>query len=108
MKFMINGALTIGTLDGANVEMREEVGAENFFLFGLTVPAVQKLLSDGYRPADYIAANPELAGVLGAIGSGRFSMGTPRCSARSSTTSPSTTRSWWSPTTPTTSLASGR
>ncbi len=75
MKFMINGALTIGTLDGANVEMREEVGAENFFLFGLTVPAVQKLLSDGYRPADYIAANPELAGVLGAIGSGRFSHG---------------------------------
>jgi starch phosphorylase len=75
MKFMINGALTIGTLDGANVEMREEVGNENFFLFGLTVDEVEALKRGGYRPDDYVAANPELAAVLGLISEGRFSHG---------------------------------
>ncbi len=75
MKFMINGALTIGTLDGANVEMREEVGAENFFLFGLTVPSVQRLLGDGYHPGGYIEANPDLAEALDTIAEGRFSQG---------------------------------
>ena len=75
MKFMINGALTIGTLDGANVEMREEVGAENFFLFGLTVPFVQRLLGDGYHPNSYIEANPDLAEALETIAAGRFSNG---------------------------------
>jgi glycogen phosphorylase len=75
MKFMMNGALTIGTLDGANVEIREEVGAENFFLFGLTVPEVQRLLHEGYRPRDYIAGNEELAAVLTLIAEGRFSRG---------------------------------
>jgi starch phosphorylase len=75
MKFMINGALTIGTLDGANVEMREEVGNENFFLFGLTVDEVEVLKRGGYRPDDYVAANPELAAVLGLISEGRFSHG---------------------------------
>ncbi len=75
MKFMINGALTIGTLDGANVEMREEAGAENFFLFGLTVPFVQRLLGDGYNPGDYIEANPDLAEALDTIAAGRFSRG---------------------------------
>jgi glycogen phosphorylase len=75
MKFMINGALTIGTLDGANVEMRDEVGAENFFLFGLTVQEVERINSEGYRPADYIEADDELSLALGLIGDGRFSGG---------------------------------
>jgi len=75
MKFMINGALTIGTLDGANVEIREEAGEENFFLFGLTVPDVQQVLSGGYRPGRYIQDNGELAEVLGLISNGRFSHG---------------------------------
>ena len=75
MKFMLNGALTIGTLDGANVEMREEVGAENFFLFGLTAEEVERVKREGYRPADQVAANAELGAVLGLIGSGHFTRG---------------------------------
>ncbi|HEY4353067.1 MAG TPA: glycogen/starch/alpha-glucan phosphorylase, partial [Paraburkholderia sp.] len=75
MKFMMNGALTIGTLDGANVEIREEVGDENFFLFGLTADQVERVKREGYRPADYVRANDELHGVIEAIGSGRFSRG---------------------------------
>ncbi|WP_293309474.1 glycogen/starch/alpha-glucan phosphorylase [Mycolicibacterium sp.] len=75
MKFMINGALTIGTLDGANVEMREEAGPENFFLFGLTVDDVHELYAKGYRPRDYIDRNAELAAVLGLIADGTFSHG---------------------------------
>jgi starch phosphorylase len=75
MKFMLNGALTIGTLDGANVEIREEAGADNFFLFGLTEEQVEKLKRDGYRPGDYVAGDPELAAVLGLIADGRFSHG---------------------------------
>jgi glycogen phosphorylase len=75
MKFMMNGALTIGTLDGANVEMREEVGPENFFLFGLTVDEVRDLKSRGYRPRDHIDGDAELAAVLGLIGGGAFSGG---------------------------------
>ncbi|ANE80982.1 glycogen phosphorylase [Mycobacterium adipatum] len=75
MKFMMNGALTIGTLDGANVEIREEAGAENFFLFGLTVDEVEALQADGYRPSSYIAANPELRAVLDLIAGGHFSHG---------------------------------
>ena len=75
MKFMMNGALTIGTLDGANVEMREETGAENFFLFGLTVDEVQDLRARGYRPRDFVDTNPELAAVLGLIGEGGFTDG---------------------------------
>lgn len=75
MKFMINGALTIGTLDGANVEIREEAGAENFFLFGLTVDEVEALKAGGYRPADYIDSNDELRAVLDLIADGTFSHG---------------------------------
>jgi starch phosphorylase len=75
MKFMLNGALTIGTLDGANVEMREEVGAENFFLFGLTVEDVERIKRDGYRPADHVDGHPELASVLELIANGTFSRG---------------------------------
>jgi starch phosphorylase len=75
MKFMLNGALTIGTLDGANVEIREEAGAENFFLFGLTESEVERVKLDGYRPADYIDGNDELEAVLGLISSGQFSHG---------------------------------
>ncbi len=75
MKFMINGALTIGTLDGANVEMRDEVGAENFFLFGLTESEVTAVKTKGYRPQDYIDGNDELHAVLDLIAGGTFSHG---------------------------------
>jgi starch phosphorylase len=75
MKFMINGALTVGTLDGANVEIREEAGAENFFLFGLDVDEVEALKASGYRPADYIDSNDELSAVLNLIADGTFSHG---------------------------------
>ena len=75
MKFMVNGALTIGTLDGANVEMRDEVGADNFFLFGLSVEEVERIKRDGYRPSDYINGNSELAAVLDLIAGGAFSDG---------------------------------
>jgi starch phosphorylase len=75
MKFMLNGALTIGTLDGANVEIREEAGPENFFLFGLTETEVEQVKRDGYRPSDYIDGNDELQAVLGLISNGQFSHG---------------------------------
>jgi starch phosphorylase len=75
MKFMLNGALTIGTLDGANIEIREEAGDENFFLFGLNVDEVDRLKRDGYRPGDYIAGDDELAAVLRLVADGTFSDG---------------------------------
>jgi glycogen phosphorylase len=75
MKFMLNGALTIGTLDGANVEIREEAGPENFFLFGLSAEEVERVKRAGYRPADYPAHNEELRAVLDMIGRGDFSRG---------------------------------
>jgi starch phosphorylase len=75
MKFSMNGALTIGTLDGANVEIREEVGAENFFLFGLTTPEVAELKAQGYNPWDYYHGNPNLKEVIDQISSGYFSNG---------------------------------
>ena len=75
MKFSMNGALTIGTLDGANVEIREEVGAENFFLFGLTTEEVYRLKAQGYNPHDYYHNNPQLKDVIDLIQHGFFSHG---------------------------------
>jgi starch phosphorylase len=75
MKFAMNGALTIGTLDGANVEIREEVGPENFFLFGLTAEEVCQLKSQGYRSWEYIDSDADLREALQVIGSGVFSGG---------------------------------
>jgi starch phosphorylase len=75
MKFSLNGALTIGTLDGANVEIRDSVGAENFFLFGLTVADVKALQDNDYRPWDYYQGNAQLKAVIDMIGSGFFSHG---------------------------------
>ncbi|QKD84099.1 glycogen/starch/alpha-glucan phosphorylase [Thermoleptolyngbya sichuanensis A183] len=75
MKFSMNGALTIGTLDGANVEIREEVGAENFFLFGLTTEEVAAKKAAGYRPIDYYESNNDLRQVIDRIASGFFSHG---------------------------------
>ena len=75
MKFSMNGALTIGTLDGANVEIREEVGAENFFLFGYTAEEVTQKKSDGYRPQDVITAHDGLRGAIELMESGIFSRG---------------------------------
>lgn len=75
MKFAMNGAMTIGTLDGANVEIREEVGAENFFLFGLTAEEVYAKRAQGYQPMDYYHSNPELKLAIDRISSGFFSHG---------------------------------
>ena len=75
MKFSMNGALTIGTLDGANIEIRDEVGAENFFLFGLSAAEVYALKAQGYRPMDYYNANQGLKDVIDLIRSGFFSRG---------------------------------
>src|SRR5438477_2900850 len=72
MKFALNGALTIGTLDGANIEIRDEVGHENFFLFGLTAQQVQELQRAGYRPREYYEQNAGLKAVLDLISSGFF------------------------------------
>ncbi len=75
MKFQMNGALTIGTLDGANVEMLEEVGAENFFLFGHTVDDIQRLQREGYRPFETFERNGILREVFSLLQSGFFAKG---------------------------------
>ncbi|HOD28374.1 MAG TPA: glycogen/starch/alpha-glucan phosphorylase [Syntrophales bacterium] len=75
MKFSMNGALTIGTLDGANVEIREEVGAENFFLFGLTAAEVERSWQEGWQPGGAIAANDGLNEALAMLEAGVFSRG---------------------------------
>jgi glycogen phosphorylase len=72
MKFAMNGALTIGTLDGANVEIMEEVGAENFFLFGLTTPEVKELKAQGYHPASFYQSNLELKLAIDTLANNTF------------------------------------
>jgi glycogen phosphorylase len=79
MKLSLNGALTIGTLDGANVEILEEVGAENIFIFGLTVEEVTALVKRGYKPQDFYQANEELRAVVDWIGSNYFTPDEPGC-----------------------------
>jgi len=75
MKFQMNGALTIGTMDGANIEIREEVGPENFFLFGLTAAEVQARRAAGYQPLELYHSQPELREVINLIRDGYFSRG---------------------------------
>jgi glycogen phosphorylase len=78
MKFALNGALTIGTLDGANIEIRDHVGKENFFLFGLTAAEVDEAKIGGYRPRDYYERDPELKEAMDLISSGFFAPQTPQ------------------------------
>jgi starch phosphorylase len=75
MKFTLNGALTIGTLDGANVEIREAVGEDEFFLFGLTADEVAEAKQRGYRPQDELEKDPELRRAVELIATGAFSPG---------------------------------
>ncbi len=77
MKFQLNGALTVGTLDGANVEIRQEVGPENFFLFGKTVEEVEATRRAGYNPWDVYHANPAIRRVLDAIKNNFFNLDQP-------------------------------
>lgn len=77
MKFAMNGALTIGTLDGANIEIRDAVGAENFFLFGLTAPEVAQTKVQGYQPLEVYHANADLKKAIDQIAEGHFSNGDP-------------------------------
>jgi starch phosphorylase len=76
MKFMMNGAITVGTLDGANIEIREEVGADNFFLFGLTAEQVEATRGH-YDPVAIVAADPDLARVMKLLESGHFNLFEP-------------------------------
>ena len=77
MKFSMNGALTIGTLDGANIEIRDAVGSDNFFLFGHTAEEVETLKLSGYSPLDYYQSDDELRGAIDLISKGFFSHGDP-------------------------------
>jgi starch phosphorylase len=77
MKLALNGALTIGTDDGANIEIRQNVGDDNIFIFGLKTPEVRELRIKGYHPTDYYERNPALKAVLDAVGSGQFSPDEP-------------------------------
>ncbi len=77
MKFALNGALTIGTLDGANIEIKEEVGDENIFIFGMDAEEVMQKKSEGYKSRDHYDNNPELRDVLDMINDGYFNKGNP-------------------------------
>ena len=72
MKLMINGAVTLGTLDGANVEIHDQVGDDNMFLFGLTAPEVEELWKKGYDPLVYMRRDPELSDIISMLTSGAF------------------------------------
>ena len=78
MKLALNGAVTIGTLDGANVEIRDEVGNDNIFIFGNTVEDVHKLVAKGYNPRTYYDADPELAAIIDWLGTDYFTGGEAR------------------------------
>jgi starch phosphorylase len=75
MKFAMNGALTVGTLDGANIEIREEIGADNFFLFGLTAQEVEQKKAEGYNPRSVYESSPQLREIIGSLATGEFSNG---------------------------------
>jgi starch phosphorylase len=75
MKFALNGALTLGTMDGANVEMAEEIGTENMFIFGMSAQEVVDLKSKGYNPCDYYNSDPELKRVVDSLIDGSFDDG---------------------------------
>jgi len=77
MKLALNGALTIGTDDGANIEIRQNVGDDNIFIFGLKTPQVRDLRLAGYHPLDFYESNPTLKAVLNAIADGEFSPDEP-------------------------------
>jgi starch phosphorylase len=77
MKFALNGALTIGTMDGANIEIRNEVGDDNIFIFGLLADEVTKLKQGGYNPREYYNKNPELKRVIDMISNNYFSRTEP-------------------------------
>jgi starch phosphorylase len=77
MKLALNGALTMGTMDGANIEMREQVGAENFFIFGMTTDQIKELRRSGYHPRHYYESNAALKQVVDMIGNGFFSPDDP-------------------------------
>lgn len=77
MKYSLNGALTVGTLDGANIEIMEEVGRDNIFIFGMTAEQVTGLKNAGYQPQDYYTHNPELKQAIDMIGNGSFSATEP-------------------------------
>ena len=85
MKLALNGALTIGTLDGANVEMRDQVGDDNIFIFGLTAAEVEARARQGIDSTERIAASPILREALDEIASGVFSPDDPAAIAASST-----------------------
>ncbi len=84
MKLALNGALTIGTLDGANVEIREQVGADNIFIFGNTAAEVAEIRASAYRPRDIYEADPQLRQALDAIRDGVSAPSSPTATATSS------------------------